>query len=60
MSRDIEPLLPASVRFNDDAMLAFERVRKELIARIKGDTWKLTDKVLEELRTKQYHGLLSR
>jgi len=45
-----QTVAPANVRFNDDdAMLTFERVWKELIARIKGDTWKLTDKVLKEL-----------
>ena len=53
--------LPAGVRFNDDdAIQAFERVWKELIVRIKGDAWKLTDKALEELRTNKYPGLLSR
>ncbi|HEY9100143.1 MAG TPA: nucleotidyl transferase AbiEii/AbiGii toxin family protein [Thiobacillus sp.] len=58
---DIAPLLPAGVRFNDDdAVQAFERVWTELITRIKGDAWKLTDKALEELRTKKYPGLLSR
>ena len=58
---DIAPLLPAGVRFNDDdARQAFERVWRELIVRIKGDAWKLTGKVLEELRTKKYPGLLSR
>ena len=58
---DIAPLLPAGVRFNDaDAIQAFERVWNELITRIKGDAWKLTDKVLEELRLKKYPGLLSR
>lgn len=61
LTEDIAPLLPAGVRFNDDdAMQAFERVWKELIALIKGDAWKLTDKVLDELRTKKYPGLLSR
>ena len=61
LTEDIAPLLPAGVRFNDDdAMQAFERVWKELIALIKGDAWKLTDKVLDELRTKKYSGLLSR
>lgn len=45
---DIAPLLPAGVRFNDDdASQAFERVWKELIVRIKGDAWKLTDKALK-------------
>jgi len=61
LTEDIAPLLPAGVRFNDDdAMQAFERVWKELIALIKGDAWKLTDKVLDDLRTKKYPGLLSR
>ena len=61
LTEDIEPLLPAGVRFNDDdAMQAFERVWTELISRIKGDAWKLTDKVLEELRAKKFPGLLSR
>lgn len=51
--------LPAGIRFNDDdAVQAFERVWKELIVRIKGDAWKLTDKALEELRAKKYPGLL--
>ena len=61
LTEDIGPLLPAGVRFNDDdAMQAFERVWTELITHIKGDAWKLTDKVLEELRAKKYPGLLSR
>ncbi len=56
---DIAPLLPAGIRFNDnDAMQAFERVWKELITRIKGDAWKLTEKVLDELRAKKFPGLL--
>ena len=61
LTEDIGPLLPAGIRFNDDdAMQAFERVWTDLITRIKGDAWKLTDKVLEELREKKYPGLLSR
>ncbi len=58
---DIAPLLPAGVRFNDaDAVQAFERIWWELITRVKGDAWKLTDKALEELRAKKYPHLLSR
>ncbi len=61
LTEDIAPLLPVGVRFNDeDAIHAFERVWKELIVGIKGDAWKLTDRVLEELRAKKYPGLLSR
>ena len=56
---DIAPLLPAGVHFNDDnALRAFERVWRELIARINGDAWKMTDKVLEELRGTKYPNLL--
>lgn len=60
LTEDIAPLLPAGVRFDaDDAIEAFERVWTELIARIKGDAWKLTDQALAELRTKKYPGLLA-
>ena len=42
LTEDIGPLLPAGIRFNDDdALQAFERVWRDLIARIKGDAWKL-------------------
>ena len=59
LTEDIAPLLPVGVRFNDDdALQAFERVWTELITRIKGEAWKLTDQALEELRTKKYSGLL--
>ena len=59
LTEDIAPLLPTGVRFDDDdAMRAFERVWKELIARVRGDAWKLTDKALDELRTKKYPNLL--
>lgn len=59
LTEDVVPLLPAGVRFNDaDALRAFERVWSELIVRLKGDAWKLTGKVLEELRSKRCPGLL--
>lgn len=61
LTEDIEPLLPASIRFDaDDALNAFERVWKELIVRIKGDSWKLTCKAIDELRVGQYPGLLGK
>lgn len=61
LTEDIEPLLPAGIRFNeDDAMVAFEMVWTQLISRIKGDAWKLTDKVVEELRQKKYPALLEK
>lgn len=61
LTEDIEPLLPASIRFNDDdALGAFERVWKELIVRIKGDACKLTGKAFDELRARHYPGLLGK
>jgi predicted nucleotidyltransferase component of viral defense system len=60
LTADVDPLLPAGVRFSeDDAIEAFGRVWKELVVRIKGDAWKLTDKAVEELREKKYPKLLS-
>ena len=59
LTEDIAPLLPAGVRFNgDDALDAFERVWSELVMRLKGDSWKSTDKVIAELRHKGYPTLL--
>ncbi|MCC6206558.1 MAG: nucleotidyl transferase AbiEii/AbiGii toxin family protein [Gammaproteobacteria bacterium] len=59
LTEDIAPLLPAGIRFDDDdAIDAFGKVWTELIARIKGDPWKLTDKVVKELREKKYPNLL--
>jgi predicted nucleotidyltransferase component of viral defense system len=59
LTEDIAPLLPAGIRFNDDdALQAFERVWTELITRIKGDAWKLTDNAINELREKKYPDLL--
>ncbi len=59
LTEDVDPLLPSGVRFSDDdAIEAFGRVWKELVTRIEGDAWKLTDKVVEELRQKKYPFLL--
>ena len=61
LSEDIDPLLPTGVRYTDaDAIEAFGRIWTELVARIKGDAWKLTDKVIEEFRQKKYPNLLKR
>lgn len=47
---DIAPLLPAGVRYDDDdAIDAFGKVWTELVARIKGDPWKLSEQVIEEM-----------
>jgi len=61
LTEDIAPLLPTGVTFTeDDAIAAFGKVWTELVARIKGDPWKLTDKVVQQLRQKKYPNLLSR
>jgi len=61
LTEDIAPLLPAGVSFTgDDAIDAFGKVWTELVARIKGDPWKLTDKVVEDLRRKKHPNLLRR
>ncbi|MGB8437739.1 MAG: nucleotidyl transferase AbiEii/AbiGii toxin family protein [Burkholderiales bacterium] len=59
LTEDVDPLLPAGVRFSDeDATEAFGRVWKGLIVRIMGEAWKLTEKAVEELREKKYPKLL--
>lgn len=60
LTEDITPMLPAGIRFEEaDAIHAFERVWTELIAKIGGEGWKLTEPVLEELRIKRFPGLLA-
>lgn len=59
LTEDIAPLLPAGIRFDEaDALRAFERVWIELVARLRGDPWKSTDKVVAELRRRGYPTLL--
>ncbi len=59
LTEDIAPLLPAGVQFNDDdAMDAFNNVWTELVVRIKGDPWKLSEKVIDELRNGKMPNLL--
>jgi predicted nucleotidyltransferase component of viral defense system len=50
LNEDVEPLLPAGVTFTEeDGRRAFETVWKDLIIRLQGDAWKLTEKVIAEL-----------
>jgi predicted nucleotidyltransferase component of viral defense system len=61
LTDDIAPLLSTGITFSeDDAIDAFGRVWTELVARIKGDPWKLTDKIVQDLRQKKHPNLLSR
>jgi predicted nucleotidyltransferase component of viral defense system len=60
LAEDIAPLLPPGVHFHeDDAVTAFESIWTTLIARIKGEPWKQTDRAIEELRQKKFPSLLS-
>jgi len=57
---DVAPMLPAGVRWTEEeAIRAFERVWRELIAGLDGARWKLTDTAIAELRAKRYPGLLA-
>ena len=51
LTDDIALLLPADIQFGDeDAINAFNHVWTELITRIKGEPWKLSGQLLNELR----------
>ena len=59
LTDDIAPLLPAGIRFDDeDAINAFNHVWTELIARIKGDPWKLSEQLINELRNGKIPNLI--
>jgi predicted nucleotidyltransferase component of viral defense system len=58
LTEDIEPLLPVGVRFDEAVAIdAFNDVWTTLIARLRGDAWRLTADAVAQLRTK-YPGLL--
>jgi hypothetical protein len=59
LTEDIAPLLRPGVHFvEDDAVDAFESIWTTLIARIKCDPWKQTERAIEELRQKKFPSLL--
>lgn len=59
LTDDIAPLLPAGIQFDDDvAIHAFNHVWRKLITRIKGDPWKLSEQVIDELRNGKMPSLL--
>jgi predicted nucleotidyltransferase component of viral defense system len=60
LTDDIEPLLPAGVRFGQpEAIDAFNRVWTLLIARLPGSAWKLSDDAIAQLRAAKYPRLLT-
>ena len=59
LTEDIAPLLPAGIQFNDDdAVDAFNNVWMELVTRFKGESWKLSEQVIDELRKERVPNLL--
>jgi predicted nucleotidyltransferase component of viral defense system len=53
LTEDIEPLLPVGVRFDETVAIdAFNDVWSTLVARLRGDAWRLTGDVVAQLRTK--------
>ena len=59
LTEDIAPLLPAGITFTEDeALVAFGKVWFELIARIAGDPWKLSQEVIDQLRRQRMPNLL--
>lgn len=59
LTDDIAPPLPVGIRFDDTAAIeAFNHIWRKLIARIKGDPWKLSEQVIKELRNEKVPNLL--
>ena len=60
LTEDIAPLLPTSVSYSDDdAIRAFGLVWRELIIRIPGEPWKLSEKAIADIREKSIPALLA-
>lgn len=59
LTEDISPLLPVGVKFDDDdAIDAFGRVWTELVIRLKGEPWKLSARVIDDIRLAAIPNLL--
>ncbi len=59
LTEDIAPLLPAGITFTEDeAIVAFGKIWFELITRIAGEPWKLSQEVIDEMRKQKIPGLL--
>ena len=59
LTEDVTPLLPPGIAFGpDDAVRAFERVWTSLVVHLSGPPSKSTSRVLDELRTARFPGLL--
>jgi hypothetical protein len=52
LTEDIAPLLPAGVNFGEEqALRAFERIWLEVISRMSGEPWRLSEKNIERVRS---------
>ena len=59
LTEDVEPLLPAGITFNQEqAIAAFNQVWQELVRRLPGDAWQLSDQMIQELREHRFPTLL--
>lgn len=59
LTEDIAPLLPAGVRFDDQAAVtAFGRIWGDLIARLPGESWKSSRAAIEAIRKTKIPSLL--
>lgn len=59
LAEDMAPLLPIGVAYGtQESLTAFAAVWEQLISRIKGERWKLSDQVINELRATRYPDLL--
>lgn len=59
LTEDIAPLLPAGISFTEEqAIDAFGKIWMQLITRIKGEPWKLSEQVINEMRNTRLPNLL--
>ena len=55
LNEDVVPLLPAGVTFSEnEALAAVRRIWLELIPRLRGESWKLSNEMIGEIRAKKY------
>jgi hypothetical protein len=60
LTEDIEPLLPHDVVFNEKiAIRAFENIWRELITKLPGDPWRLSETVITAFRKSKIPDFLS-
>ena len=59
LTEDISPLLPTGIEFSDDdAIKAFGQIWNNVLPLLKGDPWKSSEAVIEQMRQKRFPNLL--